>query len=94
MIGAGQVGSALGPEFAALGHTVVYGSRDPDRQDVRELVSRTGNGASASSPAEAAAPADIVVLAVPGLLVAEVTQSLGDLSGKIIVDPTSALVRG
>jgi 8-hydroxy-5-deazaflavin:NADPH oxidoreductase len=94
VIGTGQVGSALGPEFAALGHTVVYGSRDPDRPDVRELVSRTGNGASARSPAEAAAPADIVVLAVPGLRVEEVTLSLGDLSGKIIVDPTNALVRG
>lgn len=94
VIGTGKVGSALGPEFAALGHTVVYGSRDPDRSDVRELVSRTGNGASVRSPAEAAALADIVVLAVPGLLVEEVTQSLGDLSGKIIIDPTSALVRG
>ena len=27
VIGTGNVGSALGPEFAALGHTIVYGSR-------------------------------------------------------------------
>ena len=25
VIGTGNVGSALGPEFAALGHTIVYG---------------------------------------------------------------------
>ena len=36
--------------------------------------------------------ADIVVLAVPGLLVEEITRGLGDLSGKIIIDPTNALV--
>lgn len=28
MIGTGNVGRALGPEFAALGHEVIYGSRN------------------------------------------------------------------
>ena len=37
--------------------------------------------------------ADIVVLAVPGLLVEEITLGLGDLSGKIIIDPTNPLKR-
>jgi predicted dinucleotide-binding enzyme len=36
--------------------------------------------------------ADLVVLAVPGLLVEQITRGLGDLSGKIIIDPTNALV--
>lgn len=94
VIGTGEVGSALGPEFAELGHTIVYGSREPQRDDVRELVARTGQGASAAVPDAAAAGADIVVLAVPGLLVDQVTRSLGDLSGKIIIDPTNALRRG
>jgi 8-hydroxy-5-deazaflavin:NADPH oxidoreductase len=94
VIGTGEVGSALGPEFAMLGHTIIYGSREPDRQEVRELVSRTGDGASAATPELAARDADIVVLAVPGLVVEEVTRGLGDLSGKIIIDPTNALRRG
>lgn len=94
VIGTGRVGGALGPQFAAHGHTIVYGSRDPDRQDVEELVSRTGDGAYASSPRRATAKADIVVLAVPGLLVEEITRSLGDLSGKIIIDPTNPIRRG
>ena len=42
IIGTGQVAGALGPEFAQLGHTFVYGSRDPSRDDVRALVDRTG----------------------------------------------------
>ena len=93
VIGTGDVGAALGPEFAEQGHTVVYGSREPVRSKVIELVERTGELASATTPAAAAAEADIVVLAVPGLLVEEITKSLGDLSGKIIIDPTNPLER-
>lgn len=94
IIGTGDVGSALGPEFAAQGHTIIYGSRDPSRSSVVELVARTGDGASATTPAAAAADADIVVLAVPGLLVEEITRDLGNLAGKIIIDPTNPLDRG
>ena len=93
VIGTGDVGGALGPEFAAQGHTIIYGSRDPQRGKVKELVEKTGDLASATTPAEAAAKADIVVLAVPGLMVEEITKSLGDLSGKIIIDPTNPLER-
>ncbi len=94
IIGTGDVAGALGPEFAGLGHTIVYGSRDPERPKVRALVERSGDGARATTPAAAAADADIVVLAVPGLLVEEITASLGDLSGKILIDPTNPLRRG
>src|SRR5210317_26495 len=93
VIATGDVGGALGPEFAEQGHTIVYGSRDPERSKVLDLVKKTGELASATTPAEAAAQADIVVLAVPGLLVEEITKSLGDLSGKIIIDPTNPLER-
>ncbi len=94
MIGTGQVANALGPRFGELGHDIVYGSRDPSRDEVKQLVARTGHGASATTPAEAAAGADIVVLAVPGMAVEAVTKSLGNLAGKIIIDPTNALRRG
>lgn len=93
IIGTGDVGKALGPAFAKQGHTIVYGSRNPDRGKVRDLVEMSGDGASATTPAKAAAAADIVVLAVPGLMVEEITLGLGDLSGKIIIDPTNPLQR-
>jgi len=94
VIGTGDVAKALGPEFAALGHQIVYGSRDPSQAKVIELIAQTGAGASAAKPAEAVVGADIVVLAVPGMVVETVTLGLGDLSGKIIIDPTNPLVRG
>lgn len=93
IIGTGDVGRALGPEFAAQGHTIIYGSRDPSRRAVASLIEKIGQGASATSQAEAAAEADIVVLAVPGMLAGDIVQSLGDLSGKIIIDPTNPMQR-
>ncbi len=89
IIGTGNVAQALGPEFAALGHQVVYGSRNPDRDDVHELVARTGDDASATDQQSAAAQAEIILLAVPWTVVEEVVGNLGDLAGKIVVDPTN-----
>ena len=94
MIGTGDLGRALGPEFAALGHEIIYGSRNPDRAEIQELVSRTGRNASAADQAEAAARADIVVLAVPWNAVEAVMGNLGDLSGKVVIDPTNPRMVG
>ncbi len=94
LIGTGNVAGALGPEFAMQGHDIVYGSRNPDRAEVDELVARTGGNAFATGQAEAAAQADIVVIAVPGEVAEQVVASLGDLSGKIIIDPTNRVGPG
>ena len=91
VIGTGNVGSALGPEFAAQGHTIVYGSRDPAADKVTKLVARTSGEARAVAPDKAVIGAEIIILAVPGSLVEEITLGLGDLSGKIIIDPTNPL---
>lgn len=93
VIGTGNVGGALGPAFARQGHTIIYGSRDPSSEAVRELVARTGEGTTATTAAAATEDASIVVLAVPGMMVVEITKSLGNLSGKIIIDPTNPLSR-
>ncbi len=58
---------------------------------MQQLVSETGRGASVTTQNAACRDADIVVLAVPGVLVAEITKGLGDLSGKIVIDPTNPL---
>ncbi|MGI9233103.1 MAG: NADPH-dependent F420 reductase [Woeseiaceae bacterium] len=93
IVGTGDVAAALGPEFSAQGHTIVYGSRKPQSKKSEDLVAKTGVNASVVSPAESIVDADIVVLAVPGMLVAEIVQGLGDLSGKIIIDPTNPMER-
>ena len=91
VIGTGNVGMALGTEFAGLGHTVIYGSRTPAAEKTQALVAKTKD-ASAAHPAEAAAAADVVVLATPGMVTESVVRGLGDLSGKIIIDVTNPLI--
>jgi NADPH-dependent F420 reductase len=92
LIGTGNVGAALGQRLAQHGHRIVYGSRDPAASDVRALVAATGHGALVVSPADAAARSDIIVLAVPWSAVEEVVRGLGELDGKIVVDPTNPRV--
>ncbi len=94
IIGTGRVGSALGPQFARQGHQVIYGSRNPSRASLEQLLAATGARAKATSQAQAAAVADYVVLAIPWSAARAVMENLGDLSGKIIIDPTNALVAG
>lgn len=93
IIGTGNVASALGPEFAAQGHSIVYGSRKPESSAAEKLVSKTGNNASVTTPGKSVVDADIVVLAVPGTRVREIVMGLGDLSDKIIIDPTNPMER-
>jgi hypothetical protein len=94
VIGTGDMGDTLGPRFAGLGYRVIYGSRDPQGEKVKELVARTGNAASAATPAEAAAKATIVVLAIPWPAMETVAQNLGDLGGKIVIDISMPFKQG
>ncbi|MBL0889510.1 MAG: NAD(P)-binding domain-containing protein [Gemmatimonadaceae bacterium] len=86
IIGTGTLAGALGPALGAQGYRVIYGSRDPSRETVRALVQRSGPKASAATQPEAASQAPVVVLAVPGEVVVDVAGTLGDLSGKVVID--------
>lgn len=86
IIGTGDMGNTLGPKFAEIGYQVIYGSRDPNRESVIELVKRTGADASATTQKEAAGAADIILLAVGWPAMEQVAQNLGNLDGKIVID--------
>lgn len=92
VIGTGNVGMALGTELAQQGHTIIYGSRSPLGLKALDLAKKTEGNATTAMPGDAASRASIVVLAVPGMVVEDVVQSLGDLSGKLIIDATNPLV--
>ncbi len=91
IIGTGKVGRAVALEFAEQGHTIIIGSRSPAGLKALDLADEVGDEASTDKPADAASEADIVVLAVPGNAVVDVAASLGDLSGKIVIDLTNPL---
>lgn len=89
IIGTGNVGSTLGKIWAAAGHTIIYGSRTPDASRVRNLVAETGHGAIATTQQAAAQQGEIILIPIPPTAIPDVLGALGDLSGKIVVDPTN-----
>ncbi len=90
IIGTGNVGGALGTRWAAQGHRIIYGSRTPDAESVQALVAHGGGNTSAAGSHEAAQAAEIIVLAVPWTAAEATVAALGDVSGKIIIDPINA----
>ena len=91
VIGAGNVGGTLGKLWAAKGHDVMFGVRDPQEDKVREAIKETGGKARAGSVKEAAASGDVVVMATPWPATHEAIQSAGNLNGKVVVDCTNPL---
>lgn len=92
ILGAGTIGGNLGKRWAALGHSVRFGVRDPKR--AAEAVKAAGPNASAMDVAAAVRDADAVVLAVPWAAAAEVLKATGDLAGKVLIDCTNAVAFG
>ena len=90
IIGTGNVGMALGTEFAAQGHTIIYGSRSPDSLKAQDLVDKTGEGTSAMLPVDAAQASDVVVLAVPGMVVEDVAKAFNTINWQQMIDPETA----
>ena len=89
IIGAGNVGSALGQAWQQAGEDVVFGVPNPADAKYRTLPrERVG------APAEAVRNADIVVLATPWPATEEAVKGLGDLSGKVVIDCTNPLRMG
>lgn len=91
ILGTGNVGSTLGRRFAEQGHSVIYGSRDPEGGSTRELVGSHPGEARAVTPLELAAHVELIVLAIPYEAIIDTVPDLGLLDGKILVDATNPL---
>ncbi len=93
IVGAGNVGGALGVNWLKKGHTIWFGVRNPKSDKVQALLKPLGAKARAVSPAEAAENCDFIVLATPWNVTEAVIRSMGKLAGKIILDATNPLSR-
>lgn len=93
ILGTGVVGQSLGLGFAGRGHEVVMGSRDPDGDKVREWMARAGGRARAGTFAEAAAHAEVAVLATAWSGTENALRLAGaeNLAGKVVIDVTNPL---
>jgi predicted dinucleotide-binding enzyme len=93
IIGTGRMGGAFGANFSRAGYKVVYGSRNPSDPKVQSVAAATP-GATVLSQKDAAGAAGILVMATPWAGTEAAIKTLGDLSGKLILDPTNAISFG
>jgi len=95
IIGAGSVGGTLGAAWASrAGHDVFFGVTNPRADKTQTLVRQIGGAARAGTAAEAAASADVIVLATPWPATEAAIRSMGDLKGRIVLDATNPLAMG
>jgi predicted dinucleotide-binding enzyme len=100
ILGSGMVGGTLGLRWAALGHTVTFGVREP----ARGAAAITGaspdrplpDTVRLATPADAVrAHPDVVVLATPWNAVAPLVRELAaHLAGHVLLDATNPLGPG
>jgi 8-hydroxy-5-deazaflavin:NADPH oxidoreductase len=84
VIGKGNIGGSLGTKWRAAGHDVVYGARDGSGEGP--------GGAPVRGIGDALKDADVVVLAVPGQVVADVVTGHGAaLAGKTVIDAVNRI---
>ena len=83
IIGAGNVGRALGKGWAKKGHEVMFGVRNASDPEVNALLKQAGANARAGSVAEAAKFGEVVVFATPWPATQEAVRNAGNLSGKV-----------
>lgn len=89
IIGTGHVGGALGTGWARAGHEIIFGTRDPQSPEVKQLL-KSASKTKSASPSDAAAAAEIVTLAVPWKAVSEVLKEIEpNLTGKTLIDCTN-----
>jgi 8-hydroxy-5-deazaflavin:NADPH oxidoreductase len=84
VLGSGLMGGKLGTLFARAGHDIVF-SYARSKDNLQRLARAAGGNARAGTPRDAAADAEVVLLAVHWSRLDHVLKQAGDLSGKIIV---------
>lgn len=91
IIGTGNVGGALATKWAEAGHTIYLGVKNIAEFKGKHLLQNART--TAHPTAEAVAQAEVILIATPATAAIPVAQSLGDTTGKVIIDAMN-VVRG
>ena len=89
IVGAGNVGGNLGIRLARSGYSLRFGIREGS--DADEVIAKCEGKAEGASIPEAAKWADVIFLSVPASAALEAARSMGDLTGKVLVDCNNPL---
>lgn len=94
VLGAGKVGGTLANLWAERGHTVFVGARDPHSEKTRAYAAKAHPSVRVTTVEQAAAQADVLLLATSWDQAESALAAAGDLSSKIIMDATNPLLPG
>ncbi|MBL7837139.1 MAG: NAD(P)-binding domain-containing protein [Bacteroidetes bacterium] len=90
IIGTGHVGGTLARKWAEAGHHINLGVRDTDNFKGKELLNE--KLIAVYSIEEAVKRSDIVLISTPATAAIEVSKSLGDTTGKTIIDTMNVVM--
>jgi hypothetical protein len=90
IIGTGNVGGALATQWANKGHEINLGVRDINSFKGKELLSNPNT--KVYTIADAVKISEIILLSTPAPATVEVVKSLGDTTGKIIIDAMNVVM--
>ncbi len=90
IIGTGNVGGTLAAKWANSGHEIILGVRDTANFKGQDLLRNPNTRVMPIK--EAVKASESILLATPAPMAAEVANSLGDTSGKIIIDSMNVVM--
>ena len=90
IIGAGDVGGTLGMRWRQKDHEIMFGIRNRQSQKVQKLIELDKN-LKFGDIRETVTFGDVIVFAVPWTSVEETILIAGNLTDKILIDPTNPL---
>ena len=88
VLGAGSMGAAFVKQLTGAGHQVSVTARNLEKA---QALAAANPGATAVAATNAAAQAEVVVLATGYADAVSALQSVGDLTGKVVIDITNPL---
>jgi len=90
IIGTGNVGGALASKWAKAGHELFIGVRDKENFKGKDLLNNPKT--SLHTIHEAVANAEVILLATPAPVAIEIAKSLGNTTGKVIIDAANIVM--
>lgn len=91
IIGAGSIGGSLGKLWAAKGHSIFFGVRNPNSEKTKKALDGIGDSGTVLFVKDAAERSDVVVLATPWESVPEIVFQIADMKEKILIDCTNPI---
>jgi hypothetical protein len=90
IIGTGNIGGTLATKWALAGHRIFLGVKDSSHFKGQALLENPNTTVHAIT--EAVQAAEVILVATPAPAAVEVAKSLGDTTGKVIIDTMNVVM--